>query len=312
MNWRNKARMAQLVAKLPAGLSYAAYYFMQRQIGALRAANPTRGLKAGVTIAGLVRTHRGELSGSETFLEVGTGWSVTLPIALWLCGAYRTITVDLNRYLKSELVLEELDYIRTHQETVIELFGPQSTNPVFRERLDLLLASGTNLDRILSMINVQYIAPANAAQLQLPDESIDYHISFMVMQHIRRDLIPGILLEGSRLIKPDGLFIHYTVFSDLFSGVDNSISSVNFLQFTEAEWEAIAGNRYMYHNRLRVDELQQLFERSGLTVLQLDTKIDSAGIRALESGQLSLADRFRDKAIETNATASAWVTATKV
>jgi hypothetical protein len=68
----------------------------------------------------------------------------------------------------------------------------------------------------------------------------------------------------------------------------------------------------MYHNRLRVDELQQLFERSGLTVLQLDTKIDSAGIRALESGQLSLADRFRDKAIETNATASAWVTATKV
>ena len=196
--------MAQLVAKLPAGLSYAAYYFMQRQIGALRAANPTRGLKAGVTIAGLVRTHRGELSGSETFLEVGTGWSVTLPIALWLCGAYRTITVDLNRYLKSELVLEELDYIRTHQETVIELFGPQSTNPVFRERLDLLLASGTNLDRILSMINVQYIAPANAAQLQLPDESIDYHISFMVMQHIRRDLIPGILLEGSRLIKPTG------------------------------------------------------------------------------------------------------------
>ena len=282
---------------------------MQRHMGALRTANPTRGIKAGITIADLVRTHRREFSGMETFLEVGTGWSLTLPMTLWLCGAFRTITVDLNPYLKSELVFEEIEYIRNHQKMVIELFGPLSSKPVFRERFELLLQGGQSLDGVLSMMNIQYISPANAAQLDLPNQSIDYFVSFMVMQHIRRDLIPGILLEGRRLIKPNGLFIHYAVFSDLFSTVDNSISPVNFLQFSEEEWESIAGNRYMYHNRLRVDEFRELFEEARLSILQLDSKIDSAGVRALEARELPLNLRFRNKSLETNATANAWITA---
>lgn len=257
----------------------------------------------------LIRKHKQQLTGSETFLEVGTGWCLSLPMALWLCGAFRTITVDLNPYLKSELVLEEIEYIRNHQEMVTQLFGLHSQNAVFPERLDLLLQSGKDLDRLLSVMNVQYIAPANAAQLDLPGKSIDYHVSFMVLQHIRREALAGILLEGRRLIKANGLFIHYVVFNDLFSGFDHTISPVNFLQFSEKEWQSIAGNRYMYHNRLRVDELRGMFEEAGLAVLHLDAKIDSAGLCALKNRELSLDQRFRDKSLETNATANAWVIA---
>ena len=100
MNWRNKARLAKLLSKLPPKISYNTYYLIQRHLGALRTANPMRRLKAGVAKVDLIRKHRQELTGSETFLEVGTGRCLSLPMALWLCGAFRTITVDLNPYLK--------------------------------------------------------------------------------------------------------------------------------------------------------------------------------------------------------------------
>ena len=113
------------------------------------------------------------------------------------------------------------------------------------------------------------------------------------------------------MLKPQGLAIHYVTFADLFSSVDHSISPINFLQFNEDEWDSIAGNRYMYHNRLRVDELRKTLEEAGLKILELDAHISTAGMRALEDGELCLDSRFRDKSRETNATANAWITAAR-
>lgn len=309
MDWKNKARIAKAFAKLPSGLSYSSYYLLQRHFGALRTVNPLVCLRGGVAMVDMIRKHKRKLTGSETFLEVGTGWCLSLPIALWLCGAFRTITVDLNPYLKSELVFEEIEYIRNHQEMVTQVFGPHSRDSVFQERFELLLQSGKDLDRLLSSMNVDYIAPADATRLDLAGKSIDYHVSFMALQHIRPEPLAGILREGRRLVKASGLLLHHIVFGDLFSDFDRSISPVNFLQFSDQEWESIAGNRFMYHNRLRVDELREIFEDAGLAILDLDPKIDSASLRVLESGELSLDPRFRNKTRETNATINAWVAA---
>jgi hypothetical protein len=49
----------------------------------------------------------------------------------------RTITVDLNPYLKSELVFEEIDHIKTHQESVRQKFGAHAEKAIFRKRFDL-------------------------------------------------------------------------------------------------------------------------------------------------------------------------------
>src|SRR5689334_13099178 len=118
MKWRSKARLAKVISKLPSGLSYGAYYLVQRHFGNLRSANPEHHFKAAVAIADFVRKHRQPLNGTQTFLEIGTGRRLTLPIALWLCGAGPVITTDLNPYLKQELVFEDLDYIRNHQKKV--------------------------------------------------------------------------------------------------------------------------------------------------------------------------------------------------
>ena len=73
-------------------------------------------------------------------LEVGTGRSVTLPLALWLWGARSVVTVDLNSYLSGALVRESLDYLRNHKADVTELFGARAQTEEFKERFGELIS----------------------------------------------------------------------------------------------------------------------------------------------------------------------------
>jgi len=310
MNWRNKARLAAAVAKLPTGLSFNLYYFIQRHYGTLRRVDPTRQLRAGSKIVSVLERHQGNLDGSATFLEVGTGRALALPFALWLCGALRIITVDVNRYLKEELVFEQIRYLREHQDSLPELFGRRSQSATFRERLDFLVNSRLDFASLLSRLNILYLAPTDTGQLAFASQSIDCHVSYGVLQHIPPTALISIFREGKRLLKPTGLLAHYAVLGDLFSGVDRNISHVNFLQYSDEEWESIAGNRYMYHNRLRVDELCELLTSQGLRLLCEDVYINAESLELLQSQKLVLDERFKKKSPEINATESMWIIGT--
>jgi len=97
-------------------------------------------------------------------------------------------------------------------------------------------------------------------------------------------------------------------FSDHFSHSDNSILPINFLQFDDMEWERLAGNRYMYHNRLRVDDFANIFRDTDLRILSMDAIINEKAREELREG-FPLDDRFVRKNIDTNATTCAWVVA---
>jgi SAM-dependent methyltransferase len=246
----------------------------------------------------------------KTILEIGTGHQVGLPIALWLCGAAQIITVDLNRYLKVELVRNDLAFIRERKQELMQIFGAHAQEPEFRERLAALaeVTDGT-LDQLLHAMNIRYLAPADAAHLDFPDGSIDYHVSYTVLEHIPPATLIRILHEGKRVLKNDGLFVHCIDFSDHFAHSDSSISSVNFLQFSDEEWQRLSGNRFMYHNRLRADEFRALLDESGVVVLEMEPFVDEKAKSLLEQGRLPLASRFHSKTPQTNATSYAWMVA---
>jgi hypothetical protein len=65
----------------------------------------------------------------------------------------------------------------------------------------------------------------------------------------------------------------------------------------------------MYHNRLRVDELCDLFQCAGLRVLCADAWTNPDSLRRLREQEFALDRRFKDKSPETNATEKVWITA---
>lgn len=302
MNWKTKAIIQNMIARLPERLSLPTYYFLQRRFGGLREINHAYTLSQGCKILKHVVRQRRPIT-SRVFLEVGTGRGLNVPIVLWLCGAGEVITVDVNPYLRRSIVFDLIEYIGSHRDQVCEMLSSYVDAADVARRLDQLVQSKT-LHDVLALTQTRYLAPADAATLPLPSDSIDYHVSSTVFEHVPPATLEAILREGRRLIRGDGLFIHGVGLSDHFAHSDSSISSINFLRFGEEEWARYAGNRFMYHNRLRLDDYLALFERAGIGVVDVVSSVDPRAVMELQAG-FPLAPRFQGKTIEANATCDA-------
>jgi ubiquinone/menaquinone biosynthesis C-methylase UbiE len=309
MNWKVKALTQNVVSLFPSDVSYRIYYQIQRRLGALRSLDTVTDLKFAFNIVRGIEGEGQEVEG-KVFAEVGTGRRVNIPTALWLCGAAKVITVDSNPYLRPELVVRDLDFIRNNKTQVQELFGRRAYRRSFQERFERLTRRRLSTDELLELAQIEYLAPADARRLPVADNSIDYHISNDTFEHIPPDVLQAILDEGRRKVKDDGLLVHMVDFSDHFAHSDPNISTVNFLQFSEEQWRKYAGNRYMYHNRLRIDEFVEMLKAAGLEVISQKVKVDPEALRQLEAG-LKLDRRFAGKRKEVNAASNALLIARK-
>lgn len=309
MNWKIKARLQNSIAALPSGISYATYYWLQRHFGGLRKHNPLSRLVAARETWSRIQSLGIDPMG-KVFFEIGTGRVPDVPVAYWLMGAKETITVDLNPYLKDELFRESIEFILTHEAEVRALFGDRLDQGRLRTLAHAHELKGTSTEAMLALCQTRYIAPADAANTDLEDGAIDFHTSYTVLEHIPVALLRAILLEGNRITKKSGAFVHRVDFSDHFSHSDQRISAINFLQYSDEEWDRLAGNRYMYMNRLRHDDYVALFLEAGHRMRLDQPETDDRSLALLRSGNFLLDQRFRDKATATLAIRGSWFVTT--
>ncbi|MCY4526233.1 MAG: methyltransferase domain-containing protein, partial [Anaerolineaceae bacterium] len=198
-----------MIAGLPEPLADFCYYRMQRHFGGLRKPTPVKQIVAGCRLAQAIQQHR-PLTGARV-LEVGSGRSLALPVLLWLLGAERILTVDLNRYLRPELVRADLAYLQAQQAWLRDQLTPVVTDAgLTSERLEGLLAldlerpAARVLEDALRLCSIDYRAPADASALDLADDSIDVQLSRAVLEHVPPDALGSLLREAARVLKPDG------------------------------------------------------------------------------------------------------------
>lgn len=310
MNWKLKARLHNAVAALPSPLSYGVHYRLQRHFGGLRRMDAVSGLAAGVEAWKRLDRAGCDPSG-KVFFEVGTGRAPLVPLAFWLLGARRTITVDLHPYLRADLVRECLQDVARREEEVRALFGPL----LKKRRLDALL----RLDRMfrfdvrafLELAAVDYAAPADASRTGLRAGSVDVHASHLVLQHIPPAVVERIMREGNRIVRDDGVFIHRIDYSDQFARWDRAIPRINFLRFSDAQWDRYAGNRYEYVNRLRHDDFLRLYRSAGHRLLVIEPTLHPPSLELLRSKGFPVDARFKDKPDEVLAVTGSWILSKK-
>ena len=297
MQWKLKAFIQNFIACFPKKLSYEMYFQMQRSFGGLKKPfNPMHHLSVGVTMLKKIEQFGYDFTG-KTFFEVGTGRVPLLPVAFWLGGAGKTITIDLNPYMRNELIKDMLFFIRTREAEIKTIFGTLLNE----ERFNLLLNYSRNKykkNEFLELCQINYIAPGDATKINLSDKSIHYHISHTVYEHIPLNVIHDILEEGNRIISEDGLFINIIDYGDHFSYMDKTISVINFLQYSDTEWGKYAGNRYMYMNRARHDDFITLFNKVGHEFLEIEPHINHQIEKILENNEIILDKQFQNKSKE--------------
>lgn len=310
MHWKLKSKIQNSVSLLPSSLSYSTYYWIQRHFGSLRRTNPIGKFIGAIKTCQRIH-EQGQSPCKKVFLEIGTGRVPMVPIAYWLMGSEKTITIDLNPYLKSELVEENIKYIIKHQKEVLHLFGPLIDKIRFNELLALCKNSKFSLSKTLDLCKIEYIAPGDAAITGLAEDSIDFHTSFKVFEHIPLEELERILKEGNRIIKDKGLFVHRIDYSDHFSHSDKNISSINFLKYSDKQWARFSDNRYMYMNRLRHDDFINLFESIGQIIIATQLEKNQQVYELLSDGSFQLNDRFSSKPKDVLAITGGWIVSKK-
>lgn len=201
-------------------------------------------------------------------LELGPGDSVLSGLVARAYGAGKVWLVDAGNFADTG--------VNACQRTVGAL----------RERgLGLPSIEGVaSLPDVLRALNIDYLTRGTKSLAQIPDASIDFFWSQVVLEHVPRDEFAELLQQLRRVVKPGGVGVHSIDFRDHLGG------GLNNLRFSRERWESsfFRGGGF-YTNRLRPREMLAMFSEAGFAVeLLAETRWPEMPIR-----QQDLAPEFR-------------------
>ncbi len=201
-----------------------------------------------------------------TVLELGTGWYPVIPIAFYLSGVERIISLDIQQWLTRQTLLQTIQkFIEWRSDGELEEY----LDSIDEERWTQLTqiyqeGSGLTKESINASIGLNCIIQ-DARQLTLADHTVDLICSNNTLEHISRDHLTVILQEFTRVLKGGGVMSHFIDMSDHFAHFDTSISIYNFLKFSRRRWKLI-DNTIQPQNRLRFIDYKKLYEELGIPV----------------------------------------------
>jgi len=182
-----------------------------------------------------------------TVLELGPGDSILSGLVARSMGASQVWLVDAGAFADMDLT------------------ACQRTLALLKQagHIDLDLGNATNVHELLQRLSVSYLTCGTASLADIPDASVDFFWSQVVLEHVARDEFPVLLRELRRIVRPQGIGIHSVDFRDHLS------NALNHLRFSHATWESrIFRNSGFYTNRIRPSAMLAMFRDAGF-----DTKV---------------------------------------
>ncbi len=285
MNWKLKAHLLAAISRAPLGNTL--YHYLQR-LGGTNKIAAERDVNRALELVDLSLAAGQQIAGSVCF-EVGTGWRPFVPFVLTLGGAKEVITVDVNPWLTEEYVLETWRAIKGFLGEIAAHCGVSEADVI--ARYQAVEVGSATMQNLFSQLNITYQYPGDARDTKLPEDSVDLIVSSNVLEHIPASIQVEIHQESFRILKAGGLAVHRFNPQDHYATVDASISHINFLQFSEQQWEWYGGG-LSYHNRLRAPVYRDLFLQCGFEIEVCRERVDARSVEAINSGSLNVHPDF--------------------
>ncbi len=268
MDWRIKGAIQKVLGYVPGG--QRVHYLLQKRGGGLTDFGRECDIKVDDwrLMMGHLRASKISLKGA-TLLEMGTGWYPTFPFCLYLAGAARVYTVDLNAYMKPEMTIALADRLNAHVPLIAKESG-RTDAEVDLAQLALVTAlrEGKSIEDATKGV-VQYKAPADASKTGFSAASVDVVFSNSVLEHVPGPVIEDCFTEAMRILKPGGIVFHSVNCGDHYAYVDKAIDQLHYLQFSETQWKKW-NNNFLYQNRLRAVDFTDMAKRAGFAI-EIDT-----------------------------------------
>jgi hypothetical protein len=207
--------------------------------------------------------------------------------------------------MQSEYVKEAVRIIAKNDKMIKAMYGNLLDEKRFVEFVNYISRNKINVNEILELCNIEYIAPADAAHTCMRDESVNFHVSHFAFEHIPPEILKAILREGARIIRSDGLFINSVDYQDHFAVYTKAVSRLNFLRYSDDEWHKYNSNKYTYVNRLRHEDFIRLFEELGHEIVYMEASADESVKKLLEDG-IELNEKYQTMSKDMLSIIGAW------
>lgn len=237
MKNKTKSRIFNLLDVLPKKLGYFIYHKLQiitlKNVELYAKTN-----KASFSqIQKILHENNVDLK-SENIIEIGSGWFPLMPLIFKEKFEVNSIyTYDINRHYNEERIL--------------------NSTKLFCKTL-----------KISASKKLPYFVKYYP-NISIQEASIDYDPKLVYSRFVLEHIPPKELLEIHQHLynnTPNKIrILHLISPSDHRSYTDNSISTYDFLKYSEAEWNKIQ-TKFDYHNRLRLPDYLKIFEKSGFKI----------------------------------------------
>lgn len=268
MDWRLKGAIQKVLGYVPGGDRL--HYLLQRRGGGLTNFDRECDLKIDDwrLMMGHLRASKVPVAGS-TLLEMGSGWYPTFPLGLYLAGAAKVYTLDLNAYLKPEMAIALAEHLATHVPMIARESGrTEAEVSALQRSVADALRGGASIGEATDGV-VEYRAPADASKTDLPASSVDVVFSNSVLEHVPGDVIRACLVEAMRILRPGAIVYHSVNCGDHYAYADHGIHQLHYLRYSEAQW-AKWNNSFLYQNRLRGIDFTEMTREVGFAI-EIDT-----------------------------------------
>jgi hypothetical protein len=228
----------------------------------------------------------------QSSLELGTGWYPVVPVAFFLSGVIELYSVDISILTSKERIKDTLlMFVKAAKNGDLNDYIE-----VIPKQYDRILAlfdkiEELTFDEVLDKLDLKYIV-GDAADIDMPDDSIDLVHSNNTFEHINPTSLKLMLKEFNRVVSRNGVMSHFVDMSDHFAHFDRSITIYNFLRFSDFQWSLI-DNIVQPQNRLRFDDYMELYSTLGIPVS--DTHFRPGNLNEVRETKLSPKFSKKDK-----------------
>jgi len=240
---QKKTFVLQLLDKLPSSLGYLIYHLLQT--------NPLHNINAKIkaTSASLGKFNEilskndCKLKGQDV-IEIGSGWLPIFPFLLKSKSDVNKIfTFDINEHYSKKRVL------------------------AITKQFDQLKYSSNDSKYCLPDF-IEYHPKTNFINAEI-NKNVSVVFSRFVLEHVKPNDIFLMHKKIHKELKDGVKIIHHISPSDHRAYTDSSLSYYDFLKYSQSEWDKIQ-TKFDYHNRLRLPQYLEIFEKSGFKIIHLE------------------------------------------
>lgn len=228
----------------------------------MRSGLPERYLDRAVALSNLVAAHQPVVAGDRV-LELGTGWVHFESVVMRLLADVRPTMFDVDDMRLWPVFRRYLSDLRN---VLPQLNLSDERRLAGAELIDDLLAA-ESFDSAYQVLGAEYCLQRDASLGPLPSESYGLVVSADTLEHVERGVLPEVIRETYRLLRPGGYAIHQIDLADHLSYFDPAMPAKNYLRYSPSTWERWFNSTVQYVNRVQRRQWDSMFTQADFEIV---------------------------------------------